>query len=147
FLQRSPSSSLGPSTNSLSQRISQAWSLLSFINSPRCAIAFAIVAALANPIASASAQRSLSFSDDALVLGFGQIRAGVHGGWQIYDQVYDASGNTQKYGSALSFTSAGSAQFPLVSAAEAGIRTVSGQSAFQLSFGSTDVSATHRTGS
>lgn len=104
------------------------------------------VAIIATPGIS-TAQRSLPFSDDALVLGFGQVRTGVHGQWQFYDQVYSADGKVVAYGSAYSFASAGSAQFPTLVNGEGAIRGASGQNAFQLSLGATDVSATQRTGS
>ena len=107
--------------------------------------AFAI--ALLVPSSELQAQHSLPFSDDALVLGFGQVRAGVHGAWQFYNQLYEGDGTVAPYGSRFSFASTGSAQFPALTNGENGIRAASGQSAFQMSLGTTDVSATHRTGS
>lgn len=111
----------------------------------RWAIAIAL-ATIATPVISA-AQRSLPFSDDALVLGFGQVRTGVRGQWQFYDQVYSVDGKVAPYGSAFSSTSAGSTQFPVLADGEVAIRAASGQSSFQLSLGATNVSATHRTAS
>ncbi len=127
--------------------LSLAWSQLEFINARRCATALAAALVLASPTGSAFAQRSLPFSDDALVLGFGQVRSGIHGSWQFYDELYSQDGKLNPYGSGLSFASVGSAQFSRLSTGEGAIRTVSGQSGFQLSLGATNVSATHRSGS
>ena len=96
---------------------------------------------------SVSAQRALPFSDDALVLGFGQLRTGIHGSWSFYDQVYTDDGKVQPLGHGLSFNSAGSAQFGALSASETAVRAAAAQSGFQLSLGTTAVSAAHRTGS
>jgi hypothetical protein len=121
------------------------WSWFSMSRLQRYAIAIGL-ATIATPVVS-TAQRSLPFSDDALVLGFGQVRTGVRGQWQFYDQVYSADGKVVPYGSAFSFAAAGSAQFPGLADGEGGIRAASGQNAFQLSLGATDVSASHRTAS
>lgn len=96
--------------------------------------------------ASAESQRSLPFGDDALVLGFGQVRTGMHGSWQFYDQIYTGNG-VASYGSQFSFESAGTAAFPALAGNENAIRTVSDQNAFTLSLGATEVRATHRLGS
>ncbi|MBA3656881.1 MAG: hypothetical protein H0W69_05970 [Gemmatimonadaceae bacterium] len=95
----------------------------------------------------AKSQRSLPFGDDALVLGVGQVRTGMHGSWQFYDQVYTGNGAVASYGSQYSFAAAGTAAFPSLAGNETAIRTVSGQNAFTLSLGATDVQATHRTAS
>jgi hypothetical protein len=107
----------------------------------------AMFAAAAVTAGTAQGQRSLPFSDDALVLNFGQVRTGVHGSFSFYDQVYADDGTVQNYGSPLSFASAGTTGFSQLIPVEAGIRNASGQNAFQLSLGSTDAGVTHRSGS
>lgn len=106
------------------------------------AAAILIVAAAAP----ADAQRTLPFSDDALVLGFGQMRAGFRGSWEFYDQVYGNDGNAVNYGSRFSYAAAGTGAFPALTQYESAIRTVADQNAFTLSLGATDVHATHRSG-
>ncbi len=93
------------------------------------------------------AQRSLPFSDDALVLKSGQIRTGIRGAWEFYDQVYTPDGGVASYGSRFSFANAGTTAFPALANNEIAVRSVSSQNAFTLSLGATEVQATHRSGS
>ncbi len=80
------------------------------------------------------------------MLGFGQVRTGVHGSWQFYDQIYTGNG-VASYGSQFSFESAGTAAFPALVGNENAIRTVADKNAFTLSLGATEVQGTHRLGS
>lgn len=91
-----------------------------------------------------SAQKSLPFSEDALVLGFGQVRTGVHGRWEFYDQVYTDAGTLVPFGSSLSFQAAGATEFQALAGNEASIRFLTGQNSFSLSLGSTEVNAVQR---
>ncbi len=110
-------------------------------------VGLALFAASSLLAQNADGQRSLPFSEDALVLGFGQVRTGVRGSWQFYDQVFTGNGRVGSYGSQFSFDAAGSDAFPALAGYESAIRTVTGQNAFTMSLGSTEVNATHRLGS
>ena len=112
--------------------------------SARLPILMALAMAAATPL---TAQRALPFSDDALVLGFGQIRSGIHGSWTYHDQLYSDGGKVESIGSSLSSAATGSAHFSSLSDNQSAIQGASGQSAFQLSLGTTSVNAAHRTGS
>ncbi len=101
-----------------------------------------LLAALALPHASASAQAVAGVGDDAIPLPKGGYRWLIAGLWNDWDAVYGAtsagSSRTTPLLGALAQSAAGVGVFPRLGAAEQGVRTLTGQSAFALSLGSLD---------
>ena len=90
------------------------------------------------------AQSVAGFGDDAIPLPKGGKRFLIAGLWNDWDALYvpSANGGTSRRPllASLATSQAGVAVFPQLAAAEAGVRTLSGQSAFTLSLGALDAS-------
>jgi len=88
------------------------------------------------------AQTVAGLGDDAIPLPKGSKRFLISGLWNDWDAVYapTASGGTARRPllAALATSSAGVAIFPQLVSAEAGVRTLTGQSSFALSLGALD---------
>ena len=90
------------------------------------------------------AQSVTGFGDDAIPLPKGGKRFLIAGLWNDWDAIYvpSANGGTSRRPllASLATSQAGVAVFPQLAGAEAGVRTLSGQSTFTLSLGALDAS-------
>jgi hypothetical protein len=113
----------------------------------RWAVIFA--ATLLLPSVPAAQQPSSTLGEDASILRAWSLRAGVNAHWSYYDQLFSASGGTSSLrpaGALLSFSPIGSAQIGALAPYESSIRSLSNQSDFTLSLGSSTADITNRTG-
>ena len=112
----------------------------------RTAFAFsgALLAGVAARPGAAQAQTVAGLGDDAIPLPKGAKRFLISGLWNDWDAVYapTATGgpNRRPLLAALATSQAGVAIFPQLVTAEAGVRTLTGQSTFALSLGALDAS-------
>jgi len=106
------------------------------------AFSCALLAGVAARPGAAQAQTVAGLGDDAIPLPKGAKRFLIAGLWNDWDAVYASSANggsnRRPLLAALSTSQAGVAIFPQLVSAEAGVRTLTGQSAFSLSLGALD---------
>jgi hypothetical protein len=115
-----------------------------FVCSLRALLAFSgvLLASTAARPGTVHAQTVAGLGDDAIPLPKGSKRFLISGLWNDWDAVYapSASGgsNRRPLLGALATSKAGVGTFPQLASAEAGVRTLTGQSSFALSLGALD---------
>lgn len=99
---------------------------------------------LAGSAAAQSSGSPLSHLDDAAPVPSGALRLRLGNVWTRYDERFAIGGGTRPLGAELSADSLGVAQLPLLSGAQASIRTLAGDPTVRLSFGALRVGSNAR---
>ncbi|MBY0489709.1 MAG: hypothetical protein K2R93_07690 [Gemmatimonadaceae bacterium] len=114
----------------------------------RVCVAALLLAAWHGLAQSAAAQTVTGVGDDAIPLPKRGWRFGIGGLWNDYTSVYTPNGSggltRQPLYGGFNTSAAGVAQFPTLSAAETALRTLTGDSKFQLSLGALETRAAVR---
>ena len=103
------------------------------------ALAAAFVTSVALVPRTATAQATLSHTEDAAPIPQGMIQLRIINGWTRYDERFAANGTRRTLGDELSSTAFGVAQLPRLAPVEAGLRSLAANPALSLSLGRVDV--------